>query len=73
MQRDIVEVSLSSNILFLYTYLTHLSSQGYLNMKLLHRLRYILEVCRPQLPSVIRILEIMTRLCRHSMQAASEV
>ena len=42
-------------------------------MKLLYRLRYILEVCRPPLPAVTDVLEILARICRHSTQAASEV
>ena len=42
-------------------------------MKLLPRLRYILEVMTPPPPVVDMILRILTRISRHSLQAASEV
>ncbi|XP_006643123.2 RNA polymerase II-associated protein 1 [Lepisosteus oculatus] len=47
--------------------------KGLLKMKLLGRLRYILEVVRPA-PRVVRdALEILIRLARHSPSAASQV
>lgn len=49
------------------------STQGLLNMQLLHRLRYILEVCRPPSLTVTEILELMTRVARHSLTAANQV
>ena len=49
------------------------SLQGYLVTGLLHRLRYILEVVRPGPTEVTLALEILTRVSRHSLQAASEV
>ena len=52
---------------------THTHTQGYLQMKLPHRLRYILEVCRPPSNITVLILEILTRLCRHSVLTASKV
>ena len=42
-------------------------------MHLLLRLRYLLEVLRPPLPDVARVLGVLTRMARHSLQAASEV
>jgi hypothetical protein len=47
--------------------------KGYLRTKLLQRLRYILEVLRPHRPVADHVLRIITRTCRHSLQAASEV
>ena len=47
--------------------------QGLLNMQLLHRLRYILEVCRPPARTVTEILELLTRVARHSLTAANQV
>ena len=47
--------------------------QGLLNMHLLHRLRYILEVCRPPSLTVTEILELLTRVARHSLTAANQV
>ena len=52
---------------------THTHIQGYLQMKLPHRLRYILEVCRPPSSTTVLILELLTRLCRHSALAANKV
>ena len=40
---------------------------------LLLRLRYILEVVRPGAAEVEMTLEIILRLARHSLQAATEV
>ena len=47
--------------------------KGLLGMMLLPRLRYILEVCQPQEVVVVKILEILIRVVRHSLQAANEV
>lgn len=47
--------------------------KGLLDMMLLPRLRYILEVCQPQEVVVVKILEILIRVARHSLQAANEV
>lgn len=47
--------------------------QGLLRMKVLPRLRYILEVVRPSPPVVQDILEILTRVCRHSSSSATQV
>ena len=43
-----------------------------MRVKLLPRLRYILEVCRPNHHVVSAILEVLTRICRHSLQAATD-
>lgn len=42
-------------------------------MKVLPRLRYILEVVRPSPPVVQDVLEILTRFCRHSSSSATQV
>ena len=42
-------------------------------MSILPRLRYILEVCCPGVPTVHDILDILTRITQHSMQSANEV
>lgn len=42
-------------------------------MRILPRLRYILEVCTPAAPTVNDTLDILTRISQHSTQAASEV
>ncbi|XP_039597354.1 RNA polymerase II-associated protein 1 [Polypterus senegalus] len=47
--------------------------KGLLKMKLLPRLRYILEVVRPGPRVVQDVLEILIRICRHSAAAASQV
>ncbi|XP_015234732.1 PREDICTED: RNA polymerase II-associated protein 1 [Cyprinodon variegatus] len=47
--------------------------KGLLKMKLLPRLRYILEVIRPSPRVVQDILLILTRVARHSSSAASQV
>ncbi|KAK5886336.1 hypothetical protein CesoFtcFv8_017379 [Champsocephalus esox] len=47
--------------------------KGLLKMKLLQRLRYILEVVRPSPPVVQNILQILTRIARHSSSSATEV
>ncbi|KAI8489267.1 RNA polymerase II associated protein 1 [Branchiostoma belcheri] len=47
--------------------------EGLLRMTLLPRLRYILEVLRPDGPVVIHIVEILIRVARHSLQAAYQV
>ncbi|XP_068195704.1 RNA polymerase II-associated protein 1 isoform X2 [Antennarius striatus] len=47
--------------------------KGLLKMKLLPRLRYILEVVRPSPRVVQDVLEIMTRIARHSSSSATQV
>lgn len=47
--------------------------KGLLRMKLLPRLRYILEVVRPSPRAVQEILEILTRVARHSSSSAAQV
>ncbi|KAH3853182.1 hypothetical protein DPMN_095704, partial [Dreissena polymorpha] len=42
-------------------------------MNLLPRLCYVLNKVRPQAPAVVAILEILTRVCRHSTQMAYKV
>uniref|UniRef100_A0A3B4ZRD7 RNA polymerase II associated protein 1 n=1 Tax=Stegastes partitus TaxID=144197 RepID=A0A3B4ZRD7_9TELE len=47
--------------------------KGLLRMKLLPRLRYILEVVRPSPRVVQDVLEILTRFARHSSSSATQV
>uniref|UniRef100_A0A3P8UL54 RNA polymerase II associated protein 1 n=1 Tax=Cynoglossus semilaevis TaxID=244447 RepID=A0A3P8UL54_CYNSE len=47
--------------------------KGILKMKLLPRLRYILEVMRPSPRVVLDILNILTRIARHSSSSATQV
>ncbi|XP_061751810.1 RNA polymerase II-associated protein 1 isoform X2 [Nerophis ophidion] len=47
--------------------------KGLLRMKLLPRLRYILEVVRPSPRVVQDILEVLIRIARHSSSSATEV
>ncbi|XP_074548093.1 RNA polymerase II-associated protein 1 isoform X2 [Halichoeres trimaculatus] len=47
--------------------------KGLLKMKLLPRLRYILEVVRPSPPVVQDVLEVLTRITRHSSSSATQV
>lgn len=47
--------------------------QGLLQMRILPRLRYILEVCRPSPTTVRGILSILTRIANHSTEAGHEV
>uniref|UniRef100_A0A667YFU6 RNA polymerase II associated protein 1 n=1 Tax=Myripristis murdjan TaxID=586833 RepID=A0A667YFU6_9TELE len=47
--------------------------KGLLKMKLLPRLRYILEVVRPAPRVVQDILEVLTRIARHSSSSATQV
>ena len=42
-------------------------------MQILQRMRYILEVWKPAATVVIQILQILTRIARHSTQSAYEV
>ena len=42
-------------------------------MSLLPRLKYILEVVKPQAPTVIHILQILVRVARHSTKIAYQV
>lgn len=56
---------LASSFLFVF--------QGLLKMKLLPRLRYILEVVRPPPRVVQNVLEVLTRIARHSSSSAAQV
>ncbi|XP_069773253.1 RNA polymerase II-associated protein 1 [Narcine bancroftii] len=47
--------------------------KGLLKMKILHRLRYILEVVRPGPSVVLDILEILIRIARHSSEACNQI
>ncbi|XP_069807066.1 RNA polymerase II-associated protein 1 [Dendropsophus ebraccatus] len=47
--------------------------KGLLKTKFHHRLRYILEVVRPPAPVVLQILDILTRVARHSAAACSQL
>ncbi|GCB69155.1 hypothetical protein scyTo_0013927 [Scyliorhinus torazame] len=47
--------------------------KGLLKMKLLHRLRYILEVVRPVPSVILDILTILTRIARHSSEACNQI
>lgn len=47
--------------------------KGLLKMKVLHRLRYILEVVRPAPSVVLDILEILIRIARHSSEACNQI
>ncbi|KAL3049240.1 hypothetical protein OYC64_008664 [Pagothenia borchgrevinki] len=47
--------------------------KGLLKMKLLPRLRYILEVVRPSPPVVQNVLQILTRIARHSSSSSTQV
>ncbi len=47
--------------------------QGFLQVKLLPRLRYILEMMAPPTPVVDMILRILTQVSRQSLQSANEV
>ncbi|XP_047467804.1 RNA polymerase II-associated protein 1 [Mugil cephalus] len=47
--------------------------KGLLKMKLLPRLRYILEVVRPSPRVVQDIMEVLTRIARHSSSSATQV
>ncbi|XP_034015241.1 RNA polymerase II-associated protein 1 [Thalassophryne amazonica] len=47
--------------------------KGLLNMKLLPRLRYILEVVKPSPRVVCDILEVLTRIARHSSSSTIQV
>ncbi|KAL4237863.1 RNA polymerase II associated protein 1 [Mactra antiquata] len=42
-------------------------------MNFIQRLAYILDKVRPQAPTVIAILQILTKMCRHSRKMAYEV
>lgn len=48
-------------------------AKGLLKMKLLPRLRYILEVLRPSPRVVQHVLQILTRIARHSSSSATQV
>ncbi|TSN67143.1 RNA polymerase II-associated protein 1 [Bagarius yarrelli] len=47
--------------------------KGLLKMQLLQRLRYILEVVRPSPQTVLDILEILIRIARYSVSAATQI
>ncbi|XP_044128216.1 RNA polymerase II-associated protein 1 isoform X1 [Bufo gargarizans] len=47
--------------------------KGLLKTKFHHRLRYILEVVRPPASVVLQILDILTRVARHSAAACSQL
>ncbi|XP_061075259.1 RNA polymerase II-associated protein 1 [Conger conger] len=47
--------------------------KGLLRMKLLPRLRYILEVVRPSPRVVLDILQVLARIARHSSSSATQV
>ncbi|KAM3871245.1 RNA polymerase II-associated protein 1 [Diretmus argenteus] len=47
--------------------------KGLLKMKLLPRLRYILEVLRPSPRVVQDVLEVLTRIARHSSSSATQI
>ncbi|CAK6956948.1 RNA polymerase II-associated protein 1 [Scomber scombrus] len=47
--------------------------KGLLKMKLLPRLRYILEVVRPSPRVVHDVMEVLTRIARHSSSSATQV
>ncbi|KAM4690515.1 RNA polymerase II-associated protein 1 [Rhinophrynus dorsalis] len=47
--------------------------KGLLKTKFLHRLRYILEVVRPAPTVVLDILDVLTRVARHSVAACSQL
>ncbi|XP_053553790.1 RNA polymerase II-associated protein 1 isoform X2 [Bombina bombina] len=47
--------------------------KGLLKTKVLHRLRYILEVVRPSPSVVLDILSILTRVARHSTEACIQL
>uniref|UniRef100_A0A8D0G6W3 RNA polymerase II associated protein 1 n=1 Tax=Sphenodon punctatus TaxID=8508 RepID=A0A8D0G6W3_SPHPU len=47
--------------------------KGLLKTKILHRFRYILEVMRPVPLVVLHILDILTRIARHSSEACSQL
>ena len=47
--------------------------EGFTQAKLLPRLRYMLEVCRPPKDVVILIMEVIMRLARHSLHCAGKV
>ncbi|XP_030641630.1 RNA polymerase II-associated protein 1 [Chanos chanos] len=47
--------------------------KGLLKMKVLPRLRYILEVVRPSPQVVLEILEVLIRFARHSSSAATQI
>ncbi|XP_030069963.1 RNA polymerase II-associated protein 1 isoform X2 [Microcaecilia unicolor] len=47
--------------------------KGLLKTKILHRLRYILEVVRPVPVVVLDTLDILTRVARHSLEACHQI
>ncbi|XP_078089595.1 RNA polymerase II-associated protein 1 isoform X2 [Mustelus asterias] len=47
--------------------------KGLLKMKVLQRLRYILEVVRPVPSVILDILAILTRIARHSSEACNQI
>ena len=53
--------------------LTIIYTQGLVKMRILSRLRYILEVWRPDSAIVLQIIDLVTAISRHSMEMAYEV
>ncbi len=47
--------------------------QGLVRMGVLRRLRYVLEVMRPAAPVVRHVLQVLTRVARHSINMAYQV
>ncbi|XP_070582281.1 RNA polymerase II-associated protein 1-like [Ptychodera flava] len=47
--------------------------KGLLKMKFLERIRYILEVCRPAPTVVVNIIQVLTRIARHSPESCHEI
>ncbi|XP_038597350.1 LOW QUALITY PROTEIN: RNA polymerase II-associated protein 1 [Tachyglossus aculeatus] len=47
--------------------------KGLLSTRLLARLRYVLEVTRPAPAVVLDVLAVLTRLARHSLEAATKI
>ena len=46
---------------------------GLLRMDILDRFSYLLSVTRPSNPTILNILKILSRMCRHSIQTVSTV
>ena len=46
---------------------------GLIRMDLLDRFSYLLSVTRPSNPTVLNILKILSRMCRHSIQTVSTI
>ncbi|XP_077968249.1 RNA polymerase II-associated protein 1-like isoform X1 [Styela clava] len=46
---------------------------GLIKMKILQRIRYILEVCRPSPVTINHCLDILIRICKHSIKSSVEI